>query len=148
VKVRFQPISAPGARPATLSVASNAAGTLDSVPLTGTATPTAGLTVSPPSFDYGDVALGARSAAQKFTLKNVSDSTVHVDAVGAGAEAAQFPVASNTCAGVDLAPGAFCSVKVRFVPNGPAGARVGTLSVTSDAPHAASAPLSGTAVVT
>ena len=106
------------------------------------------LIVSPSAFSFGDVTVGARSAAQKFTIKNVSDSTVHVDSVGTGAEAAEFPVSSNTCANVDLAPGAFCSVKVRFTPNAPAGGRVATLSVTSDAPDAASASLSGTAVDT
>jgi hypothetical protein len=145
VKVRFQPVSGPGSRPATLSVDSNAAGSPDSVPLTGTATPTAGLVISPSPFDYGDVALNTSSPAQKFTVKNVSPDPVHVTSAGTGAEAATFPVGANTCTGAVLAPGATCWVKVRFAPRGGPGARSGMLHVSSDAPSPALASLSGTA---
>ena len=62
-----------------------------------------------------------------------------------GADAVQFLLDSSTCTGADLAPGAFCSVKVRFAPVGAAGPRAAQLSVSSDASGSPFAALSGTA---
>jgi hypothetical protein len=147
VRARFQP-TAHGAKSALVRITSRDLKAPANAAIYGTATSVAALTIGPPAFAFGDVVVGQQSPNQKFTVKNTGGSIVHVDAVElAGGDAAQFQRNATTCDDVDLAPGAFCTVKVRFRPLGTAGPRSTQLVVTSDVPGATAADLGGTAVV-
>jgi hypothetical protein len=90
-------------------------------------------TIAPASFDFGSVSLGGWSPLQKFTVKNTGDADLEIYNVGIGApDSSDFVLASgyDGCTGQTLAPGAYCSVKVRFRPAGTTpGARQAQLVV-------------------
>jgi alpha-tubulin suppressor-like RCC1 family protein len=89
-------------------------------------------TLAPAALAFGAQAQGTLSAAQTVTLTTVT-AAVHVRRLAVtGADADDFLVAGDGCAGEDLAPGASCSAKVRFAPSA-AGARAATLVARSDA---------------
>jgi hypothetical protein len=91
------------------------------------------------------VHVGRQSAASTVTVMNGGNATLHVGAISIqGQNPGDFVIASNSCAGAALAPGATCSVAVRFEPAA-SGARTATLTVASDAPGSpATVALSGT----
>src|SRR5262249_29837115 len=57
-----------------------------------------------------------------------------------------YTVTGGTCLGASLAPGATCTVDVRFDPVAPTGAKPATLSVTATPGGAPTATLDGTAL--
>ncbi len=71
------------------------------------------------SKNFGDVVVGASSAPQGFVVTNISATTTGplVTAVASG-NPIDFAIdqATDTCAGTMLAPGAQCSLDIRFVP--------------------------------
>jgi O-glycosyl hydrolase len=77
---------------------------------------------------FGNVTVGATSPVKTITLTNVGGSAVKVQSIASG-NAAEFPVSGSTCGTVNA--GSTCSFNVSFKPAG-AGARMGTLTVTSD----------------
>jgi hypothetical protein len=86
------------------------------------------LTASPSNLSFGNVDVGATSAAQAVTVTNSGSSAVSVSSVSAGAPFAQ----TGNC-GTSLGAGASCTVNVTFTPSA-AGAANGTLSMASNAP--------------
>ena len=86
------------------------------------------LTSSPSTLSFGNVNVGATSAAQAVTVSNPGSTAVSISSVTAGAPFAQ----TNTC-GSSLGAGANCTVNVTFTPTA-GGAANGTLSVASNAP--------------
>ena len=104
--------------------------------------PPAELAASPATFDFGQVGTD-ESATQTFTLTNQGgEATGALTAAVTGAPG--FTVTAGTCAGVSMAPGASCTVTVRFAPVS-AGALAATLAVTSQStPASADIALSGT----
>ncbi|HEV3355701.1 MAG TPA: discoidin domain-containing protein [Pseudonocardiaceae bacterium] len=86
------------------------------------------LTASPSDLSFGNVNVGATSAARAVTVTNPGSSAVSISSVAAGAPFAQ----TNNC-GATLGAGASCAVDVTFTPTA-AGAANGTLSVASGAP--------------
>ena len=86
------------------------------------------LTASPSNLSFGNVNVGATSAARAVTVTNPGSSAVSISSVATGAPFAQ----TNNC-GATLGAGASCTVNVTFTPTA-AGAANGTLSVASGAP--------------
>ncbi len=129
VTVAFAPTGV-GSAAATLRVV-GAAGTQD-VALTGTGSVTgAALATEPGVVDFGDVYPWSQ-AVRAVTVSNGGDVPVPIDGVEVtGAQAAAFGIDSDGCGGQIVAPGAACSVVVRFV-RGSAGLTSAQLHLTLD----------------
>ena len=107
-----------------IAVADNNSGTV------GIFIPT--LSISPGSFDFGNQAVGAASAAQDFRITNSTSQTVTFTTIGfTGTDSGDF--SDITDCGTTLASSAVCTVHVTFTA-GAVGARSGTLSLSDDAP--------------
>jgi Abnormal spindle-like microcephaly-assoc'd, ASPM-SPD-2-Hydin/NHL repeat len=113
----------------------NAPGSTQVIKLNGTGTgtstsppATAQVTLTPTTFDYGTVAVGA-SGSETFTLANTG--TVIANIASAAIPAGAFSVASTTCT-TSLAAGATCTYVVDFAPTA-AGSQSATFTVTDDA---------------
>ena len=90
---------------------------------------------------FGNVAVGASSAAQTVTLTNSGTATLNFQSIQANAP---FTVSSDC--GSTLAAGASCTASVRFSPTG-TGAASGSLQIRSDASGSPqSVSLSGTGI--
>ena len=128
VSVSFRPTAA-GLRTASLSVATSA-GT-QTAPLSGTGLAPA-VTVSPATLAFGTWASLSTSAPLNVTVTNPGTSPLTVSAVAvSGTNAVDF-TQTNTCTTATVPAGGSCVVTVRFRP-GAAGARTGTLTVTTNA---------------
>jgi hypothetical protein len=101
----------------------------------------AGETWTPASADFGQVAVGAKSAPKSFTLTAGTSSYPADPAVFDNSD--EFLVDRGTCGG-DLDPGDSCTASVVFAPSS-TGAKTGTLrgGATFATP---AAPLTGTGV--
>ncbi len=131
-------------RSSTLEISSDAAVALDFLTLVGVADPPS-LTLAPATLDFGTVNVGS-SDLLLATLANGTAQPVTLLAIGATGD---FSAASGTCpsAGGVLASGTSCTLSVLFAPSA-AGARTGTLSVTTSATTLPlSAALTGTATL-
>ncbi len=90
------------------------------------------LSISPGSFEFGNQAIGAASAAQGFTITNSTSQTVTFTTIGfTGTNSGDF--SDTTDCGATLASGAVCTVHVTFTA-GAVGGRSGSLSLSDDAP--------------
>ena len=145
VDVRFAPATT-GTKSATVTVASDAPTSPDSVSVSGTGVAPA-VTASPSSLAFGNQLVGGPSDYRLLRLVNSGTSALHLGSLAlAGSDPTQFQLASDTCSSQTLAVGAGCALLVRFAP-GSTGAKGASLSIPSDA---ASSPdgvaLSGTGV--
>jgi len=140
VKVTFTPTKK-GARTGTLTFTDNAPNSPQTVALKGAGQ---SITVSPTSLNFGTVAVGNTSSQQNVTVTNVSSATVSFTGfVFAGAAAGDYLISANTC-GATIAPGANCSVGVKFKPT-TTGKRNAKLNVQNNGGGSpASASLTGT----
>jgi RHS repeat-associated protein len=111
---------------------------------TSTVTPgllaAAQLSIAPTSADFGSVPVGGSSAATTFTVTNTG--SLATGAVAAAVNGAQFELAFNGCAGVVLAPGASCTLKVDYAPTA-AGPATGTVQVSASPGGSSSATVTG-----
>ena len=150
ISVTFTP-STTNNESASVSIADNANGSPQSVPLTGTgvAPNSPAVTLSPTSVSFGNQQVGTTSAAQTVTLTNSGTAALSITGISlTGANAADF-AQTNTCpiSPSTLAAGANCTISVTFTPS-ITGAESGSLSITDNAsgsPHTAA--LSGTGAV-
>jgi hypothetical protein len=104
------------------------------------------LTVSPRTVTFPNQVVGTTSSAQTDTVTNTGSATVTFASftVG-GVNASDFAISANTC-GATLAASASCVVSLTVTP-GALGARIGLLSVASDAVGSPiSANLAGTGI--
>jgi sugar lactone lactonase YvrE len=146
-EVAFLPTSN-GAVTGTLSAVTSA-GTLIAA-LSGTGvTPTA--TLTPASYDFGNVTVGATSNRLLLKFTNTGTTTLHPGNATGTLRDLQFPAtAATTCTGssgstvVTLAPGASCNLAVDFAPT-TAGTQTGIVSIPSEAGNT-SATITGTGV--
>src|SRR5437879_2413771 len=127
--------AAPGARAATVNITDDAAGSPQTVSLSGTGTVPA-VTLSATSLAYGNQRVGTTSAGQNVTLTNNDAAPLNLTSITiTGAQAADFAFAAgNTCptgAG-SVTPGASCTIGVSFTPAAP-GARAAAVNITDDA---------------
>jgi hypothetical protein len=144
VQVTFSPTAPPGPQSGQLSFTDNAAGSPQTVALTGTGVANSPVvSLSPPSLPFGSQPVGQTTAAQGVTLTNTGNALLNISSISVAGDYAQ----TNTC-GSTLAAGANCAVQVTFTPT-LAGARNGTLSITDDAGGSPqTVPLSGTGTST
>lgn len=146
----FEP-TAPGTRSASLTVADNAAGNPQQLPLTGSATQ-AGVTLSSASVNLGNQAVGTASSAVSVTVTNSGSGPLVINGISfSGANASDFSQ-TNNCMGTAAANGipaaGTCTIQIIFKPVcGPvaSASRTATLSLTDNAPGSPqSVALSGT----
>ncbi len=152
VLVTFRPTTT-GAKTGTLQITSNStgvAGTVTSVPLTGTGivngpiinlTPAAG-------HAFGDQSRLTTSAARTSVLQNTGNQTLNMAITVAGTNPGDFArvTPAGTNCGTTLAAGASCNIANTFRPTA-AGARSATLSVRNTATNVTSTiPLTGNGI--
>jgi hypothetical protein len=126
ISVTFTP-AAPGTRAGTISLNDNALGGSQTMGLTGNGTGSgAAATLSPTSLTFPLQLANTTSAAQNVTLTNSGNQTLTITSVTASTHFTR----TNTCP--SLAPGASCTIKVKFAPNA-GGTATGTLTVTDNA---------------
>jgi hypothetical protein len=114
ISVTFKPTVA-GTFTATVSVADSGVGSPQTVALTGTATGTAAVTLSPASLSFGSVNTGSTSAAQTITVNNTGPAALTISSLKVnGTGATDFPT-TTTC-GTSLAAAASCTISVSFKP--------------------------------
>src|SRR2546426_875522 len=135
LNLTFTPTAA-SARPATVTITDDAAGSPQSVSLTGTGVTPPTATLSATSSAFGEQRVGTTSPAQSVTLTNNGGAPLNLTSITiTGAQAADFAFAAgNTCptgAG-SVAPGASCTISVSFTPLAP-GARAAAVNITNDA---------------
>jgi hypothetical protein len=96
--------------------------------------PQVGLSAS--SLNFGDQLVGSTSAPHTVTLTNTAATGSDSLAVGqlfiGGADPGEFGLGSDGCSNTSLAPGASCTVDVRFAPT-TAAARTASLSIPTNA---------------
>lgn len=145
VTVRFAP-TAINARSGTLTVTHNAAGGASTVTLTGTGTAVIAQ-LTPAAITFPAMLLGSSSGVEVITVTNAGNLQLSISAVNSSSP--EFPLAGGTCvAGGAVAPGANCTIGVRFVPTA-AGSRTGQINVLHNAAGGTSAvAVSGTATST
>lgn len=149
ITVVFKP-TASGLRTASISVSDNAAGSPQTVPISGTGAGASGsptISLNPTALSFGSVNLGATSAAQTLTVSNTGAGTVTILAISlTGIDPRDF-LATTTC-GRSLAASATCTVTVSFQPSA-AGARTASLTFADSAASLLqSVALSGTGIST
>ena len=142
VTLTFSP-AALGTRTASLAVSDDANPVAGSAALSGVGI--AGkLTITPLTWNFGSVIVGATSAAKTTTLKNPNTVALHIDTATPSGD---FTITSDTCSGNNLAPAGSCTVGVKFSPT-QTGIRSGSLTITDDALNSPqSVALSGTGIL-
>lgn len=128
VRVTFTPTAA-GTRSGTVILNDSTPVGMHSFTLAGTGvTPTATLSIDPPSLSFPDTTVGATSANVTIQVTNTSNFNVTIDRVF---ESGDFRIASTGCV-TSLRPSATCNVSVQFVPSA-TGARSGAITLTDSA---------------
>jgi subtilase family serine protease len=137
IKVTFTPTQI-GSRTGSLNITDNAAGSPQSVSLSGTGL--VSVTLTPASATFPKTTVGTSSAAKVFTLHNKSASTL----TGISpSTTGPFSVSATTC-GSTLAGASTCTISVVFQPT-QTGAATGSLQVSDSAPGSPqTSSLSGT----
>lgn len=144
ISLTFNPMTT-GSRTATLQIPSNASNGTQSVSLSGTGIASTA-SVTPASLTYANQLVNTTSAGQSVTVTNSGTSPLNVSSVTlAGANAADFVIASNGCSAA-VANGGNCVISLTFKPT-TAGSRTATLQIASDANNGLqSVPLNGTGI--
>jgi sugar lactone lactonase YvrE len=121
INVTFTPTSAATSN-AALSIADNAAGNPQTVPLTGTGTnvaPVPNVSFNPTSLTFASQTVATASAPQAVTVTNSGNAALTFTSITiAGPNAADFTFApAPTCSGTGtLAPAATCTLSVTYKP--------------------------------
>jgi hypothetical protein len=149
IAVTFTP-SASGARSASISIADNATGSPQAVPLAGTGaggTPT--LTVAPTTLTFSSQTVATTSAPLSVTVTNSGKSAAQFTSFTiTGTNSGDYALATGgTCNPTGtLAAGANCTVTITFTPAA-VGTRTATLSIADNATGSPQAvALTGTAI--
>ena len=130
ISVRFTP-TASGARYANVTVTDNAAGSTQSVSLTGTGASVPGANLSTASLTFGNEPVNVASAAQVVTVNNVGSAALSITSIAfTGANATDF-TQTNTC-NSSVAAGTQCTISIMFTP-ATAGAATASLAVADNA---------------
>lgn len=145
ISVTFKP-TATGARTASVTLTDNAAGSPQTVSLSGTGgTSGATVSLSPSSLNFGNELVDVISLSQVVTLKNTGSVAVSIASIAfTGANATDFTQVS-TC-GATVAAGGTCTIAILFAPLA-SGARGASLAITDNAsgsPQSVSLSGSGT----
>jgi hypothetical protein len=143
ISVTFTPTTT-GVLTGTITVADNATGNPQTIPLTGTGI-AAAVAFSPGSLTFADQTVGTSSAASVVKLTNAGTAALTISGISiTGANSGDF-VETNNCP-ASVAVGASCSVSVTFTPTA-SGTRSASISVTDGASGSPqSVPLTGTGI--
>lgn len=141
IQVTFRP-TAVGQRTGQMIVSANVYGGQLTVDLGGTGTPSGSVSLTPPSIDFGQVAVGAVSDAVQVQAGNSGTAAVQISSVTI---TSPFTIATNLCGSASLDVGADCQVRIEFAPT-QIGAAAGTLTFT-DAAGTQTVELRGTGAV-
>lgn len=143
ISVVFNP-SAVGVRQAQLTASDNAAGTPQSVPLSGEGVaPPSAISISPQSLSFATTAEGNTTASQTVTITSTGTGTLHISSVSLGGLDPNDFAMQNGCGGA-YATNTSCMIGVTFSPLA-AGQRTATIMVYDDAPNSPQTiPLAGT----
>jgi hypothetical protein len=107
-----------------LTVSDNATSTRQTSSLSCTVSGTPQATVTPVSYNFGSVNVGATTPATTISVSNPGTAPLTITSINlTGANAASFTIASNSC-GATLAAGASCAVNVTFSPTAGGGLSV------------------------
>ncbi len=143
ISVDFAPQAA-GPVSATLSISDDAAGSPQSVALSGTGG-TSGISTAPATLNFASQTVGAVSAAQVVNVNNTGTTPVAMTVSIAGNNPGDFAETDN-CSQSPLAGGKNCVINVIFDPT-QSGGRSAEVLITDTAPHSPQAvTVSGTAV--
>ena len=135
ITVRFTPGQV-GNLSGSLTIKDNAAGSPQSVSLSGTAVG-AGVQLTPSSLDFGTELVGTTSSAKPITLRNSGNDILTIGTIATTGDFTQ----TNDCP-PSLNAGQACTISVRFTPTAP-GSRSGSVNL-SDNAGSQSATLTGT----
>ncbi len=146
VSVAFKP-SAVAAESASIGFADNAAGSPQTVGLTGTGTAAPAASLSATGLSFGNEAVGTQSGTQTVIVTNTGGANLIFNAGAvavSGANASEFPIVSDGCSGQTVLPKGTCAVGVAFKPS-VAGSGAAFLNFADNAPNSPQAvSLSGT----
>jgi hypothetical protein len=131
ISVDFAPQAA-GPVGAVLSISDNAAGSPQSVALSGTGG-TSGISLAPATLNFASQTIGASSAAQIVNVNNTGTTPVAMTISIAGNNPADFAETDN-CSQSPLAGGKSCVINVTFYPT-QSGARSADVLISDSAPH-------------
>ncbi len=137
IAVSFSPLG-DGARSASIIVADDAPGLMQTIPLSGTGAgapvPQPAVTITPPSIAFGGVAQGSTSGVQNITVTSSGTGALHISNVQlGGANASDFKIA-NGCIATGYVAGQACTIGLTFTPSVP-GTRFATLMIADDGPN-------------
>jgi Abnormal spindle-like microcephaly-assoc'd, ASPM-SPD-2-Hydin len=146
ISVTFSP-AATGSRSASVSIADNAAGSPQTVAVSGTGTGPA-VSLNPTSLTFASQTVNTTSAAQSVTLTNSGNAPLTISSIGiTGTNTGDFaqtttcPVSPST-----LAVNGTCTIGVTFTPSA-TGSRSASVSITDNAADSPeSVALSGTGI--
>jgi len=131
ISVDFAPQAA-GPVSATLSISDNAAGSPQSVALSGTGG-TSGISLAPASLNFASQTIGASSAAQVVNVNNTGTTPVATTISIVGNNPGDFAETDN-CSQSPLAGGKTCVINITFDP-AQSGARSAEVLISDTAPH-------------
>jgi hypothetical protein len=126
ISVIFDP-TAIGKRTASVSIADNAAGSPQSLPLAGIGT---AIQLAPAKLTFSTTLLGTSSVAQSSTMTNLGTTKVTINSIALGGNFPGDYSQTNTC-GTSLAGGANCIISVTFTPTA-IGNRPATVTITDN----------------
>ena len=115
VSVVFDPtFQSNASRSASLTIADNASGSPQSVPLSGSATQ-AGIQIVPTSINFAGQQAASASSPQTITVTNTGTGNLSFSSV-AIVPSSDFIVGANTCSSAQTPPGGNCTIQVSFSP--------------------------------
>ncbi|MBA3913526.1 MAG: choice-of-anchor D domain-containing protein, partial [Acidobacteriales bacterium] len=144
ITATFTP-TAQGVRNASITIADNVTSGNPSLPLSGTGTTPASVSLSPTSLSFPATDVNSLSAPLPVTLTNTGNGTLTITSVTlTGLNATNYSQ-TNTC-GTSVAAGASCVINVTFAPT-VTGTRTASLTITDNAsPATQTVALTGSAV--
>jgi hypothetical protein len=133
IMVTFKP-AATGARTASVSIADNAAGSPQTVALsgTGTAGTSPQVTFTPSSLTFANVPINTTSSSQAATLKNTGAAALTITNIAASGTVAGDFAETNNCP-ASVAVNGTCTITVTFTPTSTIN-QTGAVTVTDNTP--------------
>jgi hypothetical protein len=130
-RVRFYPTVA-GAASAAITITDNAAGSPQSIALTGTGVGTPAVSLTATTVAFGTQAVKTESAAQVVTLTNTGTGPLSISNIAlTGANTSQF-IYGTTTACTTITVNGTCTFRVRFSPTA-TGAASAAITITDNA---------------
>lgn len=134
ITVTFTPNTS-GTASGTLSVTDNAAGSPQTVTLTGTGV-SPGASLSATTLNFGSQPVGTTSTTtQSVVLTNSGNASLSITAISiGGTNPSEFTLARSNPCGSTVAQGSSCTIQINFKPTS-SGAQSATLSISDNAPN-------------